>query len=50
MFIKKEMSRRGFLVRSSLAACALAARRTWAQAATPPSRTITMAIIGAGGR
>ena len=50
MFIKKEMSRRGFLVRSSLAACALAAHRTWAQAATPPSRTITMAIIGAGGR
>ena len=44
------ISRRGFLFQGALAAGALATRRTWAQATTPPSRTITMAIIGAGGR
>ena len=48
MFIKKEISRRGFLFHGALAAGALATHRVWA--APPPSRTVTMAIIGAGGR
>ena len=34
----------------SAAACMLPLRRTAAQAAVPPSRTVTMAIIGYGGR
>ena len=32
------------------AACALPVRRTLAQAAVPPSRTVTMAIVGYGAR
>ena len=50
MFIGHGISRRGFLFSSAAAACVLGTRRTWAQAATPPSKTITMAIIGVGGR
>ena len=41
---------REFLCTGVAAACALGARRTWAQAATPPSKTITMAILGVGWR
>ena len=48
MYIKRDISRRGFLFQGALAAGALATRRVWA--APPPSRTVTMAIIGAGGR
>lgn len=45
-----QIGRREFLCTGVAAACALGARRTWAQAATPPSKTITMAIIGIGAR
>ena len=45
-----QIGRREFLCTGVAAACALGARRTWAQAATPPSKTITMAIIGVGAR
>lgn len=45
-----QIGRREFLFQSAAVACVLGTQRTWAQAATPPSRTITMAIIGLGGR
>ena len=41
-------SRRGFLFHAVAAAGTLSATRTWAQ--VPPSRTVTMGIIGIGGR
>ncbi|MGN0847230.1 MAG: Gfo/Idh/MocA family protein [Kiritimatiellia bacterium] len=45
-----QIGRREFLFKGLATACALGTRRTWAQAATPPSKTITMAILGAGAR
>ena len=45
-----QIGRREFLCTGVAAACALGVRRTWAQAATPPSKTITMAILGVGAR
>ena len=46
----QQINRREFLAIGAAAACMLPARRTAAQAAVPPSRTVTMAIIGYGGR
>ena len=46
----KQIGRRTFLFESAAVVGALVSHRTWAQAVVPPSRTITMAIIGAGGR
>lgn len=45
-----QIGRREFLFRGAAAACLLGAHRTWAQKAVPPSRTITMGIIGLGSR
>lgn len=45
-----QSTRRGFLFQGLATACVLGAHRTWAQKATPPSRTVTMALIGAGAR
>lgn len=45
-----QIGRRAFLFQGVATACFLGTRRTWAQAVVPPSRTITMGIIGLGGR
>ncbi len=45
-----QIGRREFLFRGLATAAVLGTSRTWAQAATPPSKTITMAIIGTGAR
>ena len=45
-----QIGRREFLFRGLATTCVLGTCRTWAQAATPPSKTITMAIIGIGAR
>ena len=46
----QQLNRREFMALGVAAACLLPTRRTAAQAAVPPSRTVTMAIIGYGAR
>ena len=48
--MNRQFTRRGFIVQASAMVAALSNMRTYAQRHTPPSRTVTMGIIGYGGR
>ena len=46
----RQINRRGFISQAVTAFAAISSSRTFAQRYTPPSRTVTMGIIGYGGR